>query len=597
MVPETYYQEQVQHREQAVAAAQKVTQHLVLARVISFLLLVVAVYVAIVEWPLAWVAVVILLGLFIFLIQYHARVKDQLAYQEALLKINQQELQALKHEYGQFPDGEEFQEPEHFYLQDLDIFGPGSVFQYVNRTATTTGKQQLAQWFKVPFQEKPDITQQQEAVGELSRKNEWRQDFQAAGYLYPEDEDEKTDLIKWAQHPQPVVNTPLLKAALYVVPALTLLLLIAMLVGWLPFGYFLIYLFVVPFGITAARLKAINHLHQQVSKQYKSLEKYGHLLHLIEKEEWQSQRLVVLQDSIQENGVTASTAIQQLARFISLLDNRLNMIAALVLNGLFLWDLHLSQRIVQWQRSHQQELPQWINVIGQFDGMVSLATLRFNQPAFVFPQVEMEELTLEGQNLGHLLLRADERVNNSFSLKGWGQIVLITGANMAGKSTFLRTVGLNIVMGMMGAPVCGTSFRFSPVQVFTSMRMKDSLQKHESYFFAELKRLQQMIHSLRAGQKLFIILDEILKGTNTRDQHEGSEALIRQLTAMPASGIIATHDLSLGKLAEVLPGHLRNMRFEIEIENGEMQFDYKLKEGVSQNLNASFLLRKMGIVQ
>jgi DNA mismatch repair ATPase MutS len=180
-------------------------------------------------------------------------------------------------------------------------------------------------------------------------------------------------------------------------------------------------------------------------------------------------------------------------------------------------------------------------------------------------------------------------------MEGFGQFRIITGANMAGKSTYLRTVGINLVLAMTGSPVLANSFVFSPVDVFTGIKTSDSLQAGESYFFAELKRLKEIIVQLEKGKTLFVILDEILRGTNSADKQKGSKALIRQLIQMKASGLIATHDLALGELADFFPENIKNQRFEVEIENNELKFDYLLKEGISQNLNATSLMKKMGI--
>ncbi|NOX46905.1 MAG: DNA mismatch repair protein MutS, partial [Chlorobi bacterium] len=218
----------------------------------------------------------------------------------------------------------------------------------------------------------------------------------------------------------------------------------------------------------------------------------------------------------------------------------------------------------------------------------------FNNPEAEFPQVKNSDYIFKAEELGHPLIPKVERVDNEVGVKVKG-FSIITGANMAGKSTYLRTIGVNLILGMIGAPVCGRGITISPIQLYTSIRTDDSLQKNESYFYSELKRLKAIIDELKKGTKLFIILDEILRGTNSKDKHAGSEALLKQLIDLKASGIIATHDVALGNLEKSFPEHIKNRCFEVDINGSVLSFDYKLRDGVSKNMNATILMREMGI--
>ena len=229
--------------------------------------------------------------------------------------------------------------------------------------------------------------------------------------------------------------------------------------------------------------------------------------------------------------------------------------------------------------------------------MICFGNFSYNNSNYTFPEISDAEFYLSIKEGGHPLLYKDQRINNDFSVTDLKKITIVTGANMAGKSTFLRTIGVNMVLGMTGSPVCAEKFVFSPIEIFTSVRTNDSLHKNESYFYAELMRLKKITDTLKSGKKLFIILDEMLKGTNSKDKHIGSYALIEQLIKLNASGLAATHDIQLGKLAEKYPNNISNKRFEVEIINDELVFDYKLKDGISQNLNASFLMKKYGIIE
>jgi len=259
-----------------------------------------------------------------------------------------------------------------------------------------------------------------------------------------------------------------------------------------------------------------------------------------------------------------------------------------------LWDILQIVRLERWQIKHHNKLESWFDIIAETEVIISLANFYYNNPEAQFPNIEKGEFILKADSLGHPLIQKEERVNNSVEMKSTS-ITIITGANMAGKSTWLRTVGVNLILGMIGAPVTGKGVTIKPIQLFTSIRQDDSLQKNESYFYSELKRLKSIIDELKKGTELFIILDEILRGTNSKDKHSGSEALLKQLIGLGTSGIIATHDVSLGILEKSFPKHIKNRCFEVDINGNELSFDYKLRNGVSKNMNATILMREMGI--
>jgi DNA mismatch repair ATPase MutS len=259
-----------------------------------------------------------------------------------------------------------------------------------------------------------------------------------------------------------------------------------------------------------------------------------------------------------------------------------------------LWDIMQVLRLEHWKKANKAEVETWFSVLFLFDELNSFAGFAFNHPQAVFP-VFSKQFEIKAIDVKHPFIASEKCVGNDISIANWGQFNIVTGANMAGKSTYLRTVGINLIMAMTGMPVLAKSFAFQPVDVFTGIKTSDSLQDGESYFFAELKRLKALIDLLEEGKQVFIILDEILRGTNSADKQKGSLGLIRQFIRLGASGFIATHDLALGELVKSYPENIRNKRFEVEIENNELVFDYKLKDGISQNLNATFLMKKMGI--
>jgi DNA mismatch repair ATPase MutS len=293
----------------------------------------------------------------------------------------------------------------------------------------------------------------------------------------------------------------------------------------------------------------------------------------------------------------ASASIKELSSITRAFDQRLNAFAAFVLNATILWDVVCMFRLEKWKASAKDELPDWFEVLSEFDSLVSLGNFAYNHPDFNLPEIQQDPFAMKGIEMGHVLLDPNIRIDNTLELEGDGQYIIITGANMAGKSTFLRTVGTNLVLAMLGAPVCAKQFTFSPLKLHTSVRATDSLQDHESYFYAELVRLKAIVDRLKNGERLFVILDEMLRGTNSRDKQTGSRGFIEQLINLKGMGLVATHDLSLGSLMEEHPERVRNMRFEVDILEDRLEFDYKLKPGISQNLNATFLMKKMGIME
>jgi len=260
-----------------------------------------------------------------------------------------------------------------------------------------------------------------------------------------------------------------------------------------------------------------------------------------------------------------------------------------------MWDLQCILRLEKWKSAYRDQLPVWLEVLGTYDALSSLACFSYNNPGYIFPLFTDKDFSLTACKLGHPLIPALERITNDFKLDRGNSFMLITGSNMSGKSTFLRTCGINLVLGMAGAPVCAENFEFTPSKIYTSMRVTDSLLSRESTFYAELKKLKRIITAFREKENAFVLLDEILKGTNSRDKHFGSEMLIRQLIDYRAAGMIATHDLELGRLEKELKAKIKNYSFEVQIEDAQFIYDYKLKEGVAQTLNATELMRQMGI--
>ena len=319
------------------------------------------------------------------------------------------------------------------------------------------------------------------------------------------------------------------------------------------------------------------------------------LLQHIERQSFSSSELIELQKNLFVDKHSSSRIIRKLFRISDALDNRNNLLADIILKLFFLWDIHQVIRLEKWHRHYAGHIENWIETIGNFDGLISLANFYYNHQSYTFPKIS-ENKILEAEEMGHPLISQEKRVNNSFEITKNGDTFIITGANMAGKSTFLRTIGINLVLGMIGSPVCAAHMEFKITNLFTSMNITDSLSKNESYFYAEIKRLKQLIDQAAKKENIMVLLDEILTGTNTRDKEKASKAFLERLLTMQVTGIIATHDLSLTTLEEKHPDRIHNKSFEVELVEGEMKYDYKLRDGIAQNMNALELLREMKLI-
>lgn len=542
-----------------------------------------------------WIPAIITLGTFLSLIKYSVNLKEIRLLKEELVKINKNELKALGSDLSAFDPGKEFITSDHPFAFDLDIFGEESIFQLLNRTSTHSGKQTLADILAYPCQNKNEISENQISITELCNKIEWRQKFQAIGQLEKDSAKDKKDIEYWLN-----MESRFLEKKMYSLLAISLP--IVTVLGWGLYGFSIISA-LLPFTlsllqivITVVNIGYVNQRQIIVHKQIKTLKKFHKLIEIIENEEFTSDQLKEIKNQTFHNEIKPSESFKQLIKYVDALDNRMNIIVGFVLNSLFLWDVNYMLRIEKWTSEFKTVFPKWVQVIAKFDAFSSLACFKYNNPDYVIPEIaSSEKFLLIMEDGGHPLLAKDDLVTNDLYQDEHLNLFLITGANMAGKSTFLRTVGLNLILSMSGTCVCAKKFIFTPVNLYTSMRTNDSLQKQTSFFFAELKKLQFVVNELRENRGSYILLDEILKGTNSKDQHTGSARLIENIIALNGVGMVATHDLELTNIAKIYPEKIKNIAFEIEMENNQMVFDYKYKEGVCKNMNATLLMEQMNI--
>ena len=595
MNPENHYTERLSLTEGQLQQVKKQIFRISMLRLALFIAGIAGLYFFFNQTTLLIICICLtFLPLFI-LVKIHNRFFIRKEWLETQARIIQEELQALSGDYSSFEDGKEYVNPEHPYSFDLDIFGRRSLFQSINRTCTFFGKVRLAEWLQNHLHEKTSIEKRQEMVREISEHTLFREQFRVAGLVHHGQSPDAEKIQAWSQSPAQYLHAGWVKAFIWGVPVINSLLLITSLAEWtsfswlgLSFGIFL----VLSFGI----IKRATYIQETYGKQLKSLNGYARLIALAKAEEWKSAGMQELMERFNLNGQSPVQALQQLSKELDRLDLRNNQFLYVLLEGSIFFQLQEIVRIERWKVRYGQHINEWLKTVGELDALCSLGTFAYNHPQYTYPELTEKPFCFLTTQMGHSLMPASQCVKNDATIPSRPFFLIITGANMAGKSTYLRTIGVNYLLACIGAPVCCERLKLHPNQLITSLRTSDSLSDNESYFFAELKRLKRIIDLLNQGQQLFIILDEILKGTNSMDKQKGSFDLIRQFMQLKANGIIATHDLLLGSLIKQFPEEIRNYCFEADIKENELTFSYKLREGVAQNMNACFLMKKMGII-
>jgi hypothetical protein len=550
--------------------------------------------------------VIIGIAIFLFSVNKHLKIKYLRDKNRILSILNEDETKRLDNVFTRTETGEQFAETNHFYVSDLDIFGKQSLFKLLNRTHTYTGSSTLANWLKFPAQ-KAEILSRQESIEELSVKIDFRQELEASAMLIEEVAEPTQKLISWSEELEnETIKKPIFHYGKFL-PYLTVSLILAWAFGYIPIGYPLLLLIFHGF-ILKQIYDTVSHALEQTIRLSATLKAYANLSELIVNETFTHQKLKDIQAELSE----ASPAIRGLEDILNKLGNRANPIFAFIVGVPLLWDIQYFIKLENWKKTHRKDLPKWLSAIAEIETLNSFAGLQFANPDFVKPEISENSILLKTKGLAHPMIRKSKRIANDIQLVGEGKTIIITGSNMSGKSTFQRTVAVNVVLALAGSVVCAEAFACSCMQVFTSMRTQDSLEEETSSFYAELKRLKTLISSvnseqLTVGQRtansektdnssfpILYFLDEILKGTNSKDRHEGAKALMLQLHKTTASGFISTHDVELGDEFDN-QGFVENYSFSSEVVKDDLVFDYKLRAGVCHSFNASMLMRGIGI--
>lgn len=531
---------------------------------------------------------------FLGLLKVHSKFFKQKQWLEVKSDLLRKELKGLKNDYSEFDEGSEFVNSQHGYSFDLDVFGKKSLFQAINRTCTQVGRKTLSSWLQKHLRNKEDIERRQASIQELSQDNEFREEFAITGTLGQTPSSDEMDIEAWVSAHDSFTRSAWAKILIWGVPTTNILLLLAGILNLLSFSWFgLVFFCFIIFSFSVVKRATI--LQEEYTEKLAILSTYAQLISLAERQSWKSQQLKQLVEGLKIDQQSPADILKKLSKELSRLDLRNNQFLYVLLEGSLFFQLRQMVRIENWKQKYGRYLSKWILTVGEIDALCSLGTFAYNHPAYIYPTITDKPFCFKAKEMGHPLMPAEQCVTNDAEIPSRPYFLIITGANMAGKSTYLRTIGINYLLACIGAPVCCKELVLYPAQLTTSLRTSDSLSENESYFFAELKRIKRILDALNNGEELFIILDEILKGTNSTDKQKGSYNLVKQFILTKANGIIATHDLLLGQLADQFPNEIKNYCFEADISNDELTFSYKIREGIAQNMNACFLMKKMGI--
>jgi DNA mismatch repair ATPase MutS len=529
---------------------------------------------------------------FLIVIKIHVNIAGKLKISEALLSINRDEITFLKHEGIPFADGSEFKDANHLYSYDLDFFGSYSLFHHLNRTATYTGKNNLAQLLLSLLPAK-EIILNQEAIKELSAKLDWRQQLTALGKINNDSKIVYEKLLQWSAAKSADLSKTVLTIA-YLTPVIICIFLFCYAVFNDTFFTRLTSLLLLfNLAVLSSQYKKIKKELAGADKVYKIIQQYSLIIDQAEKEEFKSEKMIFLQSKLSHKNTTAGFQLKELSSFFHRMERINDMFMGSFLNAFFLYHVHVLNGLLKWKKEFASQIPQWLDVIGETEALNCFANFSYNNPGFAFPKLN-SSFNIRLDECGHPLIRQEKRICNPADFNTY-PFVILTGSNMSGKSTWLRTLGVNMALAGIGSPVCAADGDIHPMPVLASMRLDDSLKENESYFFAEVKRLKNILDELNAGT-CFILLDEILKGTNSDDKRGGTLAVLKKLAEKKATGVIATHDLEICHITDEHPAYMTNKCFEAEIINDNLVFDYKIREGVCRNKSATFLMKKTGII-
>jgi len=535
-------------------------------------------------WMLAPAAV------FATLVVLHFRVVRRRTFAERGVRFYARGMARLKDEWmGTGHAGARFLDPAHVYSDDLDVFGKGSLFELTATARTASGEQTLADWFRTAAEREEAVLRQQ-AVAELTGRLDLREDVALLGEDVRAEVHEK-GLAAWGAAP-PIAFAAYVRILLLALAISAVGTLAAFLARVLP---------VTPFAVVlACNLLIFYTLRKRVKEIVEGVDTPGHdlrifslLLERMEQEQFETVKMQQLRAALNVEGLPASKRIARLERWVDLLDS-LHVPVIGIIQPVILWREQAALGIEAWRRVNGRHIGGWVRAVAEFEALSSLASLKYERPEWTFPTLVEGEALFEAQGLKHPLLARARCIPNDVALGGGPRLLIVSGSNMSGKSTLLRSVGLNAVLAWAGGPVAAAQMRASRLQVGASVRVVDSLQDNRSRFFAEITRIREIVELTRSRQVLFL-LDELLSGTNSHDRRIGASGIVRELVRTGAIGLVTTHDLALAEIERDLGGAAANVHFDDQMRDGQIEFDYRLKPGVVTHSNALELMRAIGL--
>jgi hypothetical protein len=540
-----------------------------------------------------WWGAVVAIVLYGVLAVLHHQVFRKEARARLYVLLNERGLARLGRGWHEFTErGERFASPNHLYTPDLDVFGQGSLFQLLNETATRAGEERLAAWLAAPASA-AQVEARQGAAKELAPRVDFRQDLCVDARVAAKEKADPGLFIQWAEAGPSLTSIRWARPLALVLPPVTLALYVLGNLGVLPDWAVWVGLGA-QLAVAVATRGTLRAMDEGVERGERGFVRYAPIFERVESQRFEHPLLKQLQAGLQRPGEKPVSAhFQRFSRLFSFIEFKRHQFHPII-HWLTLWDIHALFALERWREAHGKQLRQWFEGLAELEALSCVAGLAHDRPAFAWPVLEAQGPKVEATELGHPLL--DAPVANDVSLPGPRHALLITGSNMSGKTTLMRAVGANVVLALAGAPVCARTFRLSPLHVLTSMRVKDSLERGVSYFYAEVQRIKAVLDAAAAakGQALFL-LDEILLGTNTRERQIASREVLKLLLATGACGAVTTHDLSLAVLADEPGTHVVNVHFRDHLEDGKMVFDYRLRQGVVDTTNALRVLRLAGV--
>lgn len=566
------------------------------AELLSFAAVIAAI-VAYASWNGGWMAVAgggIGVAFFFWVRQKDVANDEAIKDKEDLRSVYRKELSYLDGDFSCFPTGEEYVDPHHAFTFDMDIFGHGSLFNRIDRTITSGGSDFLARELaETRLRTVNEIAERREAVAELAGREELRTRFMAYGQRMRIDTAQVLKALQAVRNtsvPQFASKPVVYGVALFVLAAFWVAIGLAV-AGVVNGGMLFWWSIAQLYAVLIVCKKPLHIVSKLVGKIHKQLKAYINLVVTICEAGLTAKEHQAVVDKLAADGADAIQSFKELGDILDALDRRANVLGLVIFDTLFLSDFFLLRRFLRWQSRYLLRIEDWIEAVSHFDALVSMATFRYNEPTATDASiVESTEIVYEAKGLYHPFLGA-KAVRNDFSIES-GQYHIVTGANMAGKSTFLRSVGINSILAHCGLPVFADQMTLSVFSLFSSMRTTDDLTRGISYFNAELLRLQQLLKTCKQNRRTLIILDEILKGTNSLDKLNGSRLFLQSILSLPVAGIIATHDLELSKMEDDYPDRFSNYCFEIKLSD-EITYTYKITKGVARNQNATHLLKKI----